>query len=173
MVLGAFGPNRLEINIEGDGYHAERALERSPKDGKPVIENTFFRVETPGRGIGAEVFGRQVEQAAALGVARLETHASGAPGDPVYNGYDVWARFGYDAEIPAKVAATLPPSLATATRISDLMTTEAGRTWWTSHGTDFDGIFDLTPGSRSLAIWEAYLARKAATSPTSTPRTSP
>jgi hypothetical protein len=106
------------------------------------------------------VFGRQVQFAAEAGVVKIETHA--ARGQRM-NGYYTWARFGYDATLPHYgVRDALPPSLAGAERLSDLMATAEGRAWWKEKGDTIHAEFDLAEGSLSRRVLDAYLAAREA-----------
>lgn len=158
--------------VHSDRFRMTRKLKLG-EGGVPTIYAAAFYVEPghQGRGIGADAFARMVESARAAGVGRITTRAAKGPGE---NGYYTWARFGYDATIPADLAATLPDPLRGARRISDLMTTDEGASWWRDNGRELDMTFDLTPGGRSLAIWDAYRAARAGGSsrPTSRPPTS-
>ncbi len=149
------------VTFSGPGYAGIREIHKAD-DGKLMIYNEWFDVDRDkqGRGIGAKMFGRQVEQASRLGFDRIETNAI-RNDEHGQIGYKVWPRFGYDAPIPDRVAAKLPGSLAGSKAISDLMKTPEGRAWWDDNGVGFDGVFDLKPGSASRKAWDAYLARKA------------
>lgn len=150
---------------------ASRAFYRDDA-GKLVLHAAYFEVTAKerGKGLGRESFGRMVEAAQAAGFDRIFTHA--ARGSTMV-GYRVWPRFGYDGEIPEAIRRVLPPDLAGARNVSDLMATEAGRTWWDQNGQGVNLRFSLARNSRSLKVWEAYRAAKAATSPTSRRRTRP
>jgi GNAT superfamily N-acetyltransferase len=161
------GGGSLRVSVRGTGYTAQRRITKGV-DGKPVIENETFYVEPShqGKGLGAQVFGRQVEQASNLGVGKIRTHAAGSHLDPDHNGYTTWPKFGYDAEIGFGTAArikhgTVPKPPGDPKRVSDLMKTPEGRKWWTDHGSGQDMTFDLTPGSYSRNQWDAYRRAKA------------
>jgi hypothetical protein len=161
---------KVAIEIRSPRYEALRNLYRAP-DGKIVMEAKKFNATQTGQGVGAVVFGNMVESAGRLGVDRIRTHAERTL---KANGYYTWARFRYDADLPADLAAKLPADLARAKRVSDLMTTPGGVEWWKEHGTGLDMVFDLKPGSRSMQIWEEYRRQKTAapSNPTSAPPTS-
>lgn len=129
-------------------------------NGKLVLWASYFAVDKDarGKGLGRESFGRMVETAQALNFDRIETSAARAE-DQI--GYKVWPLFGYDGEIPEHLLRRLPDGLKDARRLSDLMATEEGRTWWEANGGTTNLTFDLKPGSPSLQVWEAYRAAKA------------
>lgn len=151
-------PGSLLITVQGDGYTAQRSVARSYQDGKPVLTNVEFIADNPGKGLGIAVFGRQVEQARRMGVARIETFAARRKG--VYNGYYTWARFGYDGPLSPGARRYLPDSLKGAKRLSDLMKTPEGRDWWKAKGRSREMAFDLSDGSTSVKVWESYFAER-------------
>jgi hypothetical protein len=78
------------------------------------------------------------------------------------NGYYTWARLGYDGKIPHEVQSVLPDDYASARSVQELMARPGGAQWWRERGTSWQGTFDLTPGSRSHQILDAYLKEKGA-----------
>jgi hypothetical protein len=159
----------IAVDVNHREYTAERTLRRV--DNKLVLTNEEFSVKPgvkTGSGIGGKVFGRQVDYAKRIGVDRIELYAAGDYESSQRtrggkNGYYTWPRFGCDADIPPVHRAKLPAELAGATRLSDLMQTEAGREWWLKNGGPFDATFDLADDSLSMRIWSDYVAKKAAT----------
>lgn len=164
------GDGGLRVLVTGTGYRANRTITTDVK-GRTVIDNAEFYVEPghQGKGIGANVFGRQVEQASKLGVDRIVTYGAGTK-DSDYNGYSTWPKFGYDAELGPSLAAyiksgkapPLPASVKNPTRISDFMKTPEGRQWWADNGQGQEMNFDLKAGSYSRNQWDAYRREKAA-----------
>jgi predicted GNAT family acetyltransferase len=163
--------NRISIKVDGPGMTAVRTLYK--QDGKLVLHNDHFEVDEAlrGQGIGASVFGRQVEQAALNGVAKIETNAARRDGQV---GYSVWPKFGYDGPLPGWVKGKLPEGLKGARKVGDLMKSAEGRDWWETNGADIFLTFSLKAGSQSRRVWDSYLGAKArGTNPTSPPGTSP
>lgn len=147
---------KLVVTMEGGGVgEAYRTIQRTK--GGVVIHNNLFFAEASGGGVGIRVFGKQVAQAARLGVSRIETNAARGPD---MNGYYTWARFGYDAPLPSHYRPDLPPGLKGSKRVSDLMQTEAGQKWWKTHGDTIDMTFDLKAGSTSRKTLDKYLKSK-------------
>jgi hypothetical protein len=135
------------------------------KHGKPYIENHFSEVTSQGKGTGTRVFGDQVAHATAHGIDRIEMIAARsfkADGSDSLIGYKVWPKFGFDAPIHPETRARLPKPLRKAKNVSDLMQTEAGRSFWAERGGGIEAKFDLNPGSASHKIWDDYRAAKAA-----------
>ena len=122
--------------------------------------------------LGVSAFARQVENAQAMGVDRIETNAyrlrgviDPATGKERWSGYYVWPRYGYDGPIPASLKAspewsTVPSPLRGAKKVSELMVTEEGRDWWKEHGEAIDVKFNLKRGSESMRTLDDYLQEK-------------
>ena len=109
------------------------------------------------RGLGLRIFHRQLENATALGIARIEAVA-GRRGDE--NGYYTWPRFGFEGPLPGRIHARLPPGLARARTVLDLMESDHGRLWWREHGCRIRVVFDLAGGSRSREVFRRYVDEK-------------
>lgn len=164
---------RPVINIKHPDFDASRTLYKD-KDGKKVIENTefFMKKSAQGKGIGTQVFTDQVNYAKANGFDYIKCHAAReSPKPPPFNGYYTWARMGYDQSLTPKVVAVGQAHIWKATRekfpeaktVLDVMSTKEGRDYWKANGADMmDARFDLTPGSRSLKVLEAYEAERKA-----------
>jgi hypothetical protein len=134
--------------------------------GKPSIYNAYFVVTgTQGAGLGAKVFGRQIEYATKHNVSEIKVTAARGGS---FVGYNTWARFGYKGDIPGGTLSMvrsgsdgLPANLKSATRVEHLMASKEGREWWKRNGETWSGTFDLTKGSDSQKLWRAYLVEKA------------
>lgn len=112
-----------------------------------------------GQGIGTALLATQVRKAEELGFSHIETHAVRDDG---WNGYYTWARLGFDAPIMHVDDKPIRDLLRArgVERISDLMKTPDGREWWMKNGGSYKGEFDLTPGSLSRRVLDAYAAQK-------------
>jgi len=108
-------------------------------------------------GWGLRVFHRQLENATVLGIARIEAVAGRRDDE---NGYYTWPRFGFEGRLPRKIQARLPPSLACARTVLDLMESDHGRLWWQRHGCTIRVVFDLADGSRSREVFRRYVDEK-------------
>ncbi len=157
--IGYSGRKEVTLKANSTRYNATRTLKI--KDGVAEIHNDYFRVEDEyqGKGLGSEIFARQVENAAKLGFQKITTSA--AKGHD-YNGYYTWPRLGYDAPIPASVKAKLPDQWQDAKNVSDLQINATRREWWKKNGEWIDLTFDLTEGSLSRRILAAYLVERSA-----------
>ena len=126
-----------------------------------IVENSDFSVENTGTGFGIEVFSKQVNYCASHGFDKIMTMAARS-GE--WNGYYTWARFGYDGPIRESKWSWIDenwPSLAGVRRVSDLMKTKEGRAFWKVAGHTFEGTFDLSEGSLSRRVLDAYVKAKA------------
>jgi hypothetical protein len=105
------------------------------------------------RRVGLWSFCRQLAVAESLQVASIRITAGRGAGE---NGYYTWPRFGFDGPLPPSIRGTLPPSLRGATRVLDLMVSDAGRGWWRRHGRSIAVAFVVAADSRSRRVLEAY-----------------
>jgi GNAT superfamily N-acetyltransferase len=159
-----------------DGYGGERNL-YADDNGKLVMGNMSFSIddESQRQGLGAQIFADQAQTLSDLGVSRIETFASGGgPGvlgqlADGTNGYYTWPRFGYLGSLPSESRAALrasavvgdvPKAWGNYRTVQQLMRTPEGRAWWMAYGTSLDLTFDLTPGSLSMRVLDAYLREK-------------
>jgi hypothetical protein len=165
---------RITVRVKHPDYASKRTIYRDI-DGKLVIHNDefFAKPGSTGKGLGAEVFGRQVENAQKHGVSRLETHAGGPP---EMNGYYTWPRFGYDQSFTSLESFGLPwmkkavqsarEKFPGSKSVSDVFLHPEGPAWWKTNGSGMPhSTFDLTPGSRSLKVWHSYIAERASRQP--------
>jgi GNAT superfamily N-acetyltransferase len=164
-----------EITMRGDTkeYTVHRSLKLGPgPQGRPILKaNSFYvKPQYQGKGHGADVFGRMVDQAEKSGIEYISTHAARSD---VENGYYTWPRFGYTGPLNDRIQASLPDSLKGIRTVSDLMKTPEGAAWWKTHGEDIYLSFDLRPGSLSRQIWEGYQREKAKAKTASSMPTSP
>jgi hypothetical protein len=150
------------VRIQGDGWHSTVTL-RPPKEGdfptpaQCVLEYIEVDSGRQGRNIGTEAFGRLVEGAAKGGFQKIGLTAEKSS---IHNGYYTWPRLGCDGELWGSHLRGAPPELAKAKRVSDLMMTETGRTWWKANGSRIEVAFDLQEGSLSRRVFGDYRATK-------------
>lgn len=123
-----------------------------------IIEGFHIQIRSMQRkGLGLRVFHRQLENAKALGVARIEAIAGRRDDE---NGYYTWPRFGFDGPLPGKVKRNLPLGLEGVRTVLDLMQCEKGRRWWRRHGCTIRVAFDLADFSRSGEAFQRYVGGK-------------
>jgi hypothetical protein len=133
-----------------------RRFQRS-RDGALVVRNQWFeKSPSAPRFTGSRIFARQVEALRALGVRRIELEAAGGPG-LLLNGYYTWPRLGFDAPLTAEEQQRLPPPLAGAATLHELLTQPGGLRYWREHGSGREVVFELAPESNHSAILEVYL----------------
>lgn len=159
----------LRVSVTRKGLTMERLI---GKDDKGVfIVNKHFEMKTKGKGTGAELFSKQVEAAASIGVYEIRCHAACTDdnGERYFNGYYTWPRLGYDQPLEGKGVHESDKETYDAAKerfpgaktVLDVMQTEEGRQWWKDNGTDMLAArFDLSEGSRSLKIHQAYMEAK-------------
>jgi GNAT superfamily N-acetyltransferase len=165
---------RLHVTVEHPDFvrPCKRILGRD-FDGRVFVENELIdlRPEVRGKGLGTDIFGRQVEQAAAAGVSYIKCHAARqtADGRDYFNGYYTWPLLGYDEHLSVvemdtpDVAARARAAFPGAKSVLQLMAAPGGRAWWKENGTDLHGArFDLAEGSPSRQVFDAYLEERAA-----------
>ncbi len=169
------GKEIVEIYVKHKDYVAQRHLFKNDSGVHMKNDEFWMHANAQGNGIGTEVFGRQVEQCQEMGIDSIRCHAAKenpqVPSKP-HNGYYTWPRMGYDAEISANtnsgvfdnsVHEAIRKKFPNAVALSDVMATPEGREWWKANGGEvYKMTFDLFPGSRSMAIFEAYQAEREA-----------
>ena len=164
------------VDIEHPKFQATLVLHGDEESTK-WIEYEYLRVDSEhqGKGIGTDVAVQQILGAQKYGkdIQYVKLHAAGGS-TPMegftgqYNGYYTWPRLGYDQPI-ALIANSDPDAFAkirakwpTAETVLDIMSTLEGRQWWKENGVELlDARFDLSPGSRSMQILEAYVNERA------------
>jgi hypothetical protein len=132
-------------------YHAIYRLWAA--GGRAIAMIDAFAIHRPWlrrRGLGLQIFCRQLYFARRLGVAQIEILAGRGPGE---NGYYTWPRFGFDGPLPPAIRRRLPPELLSARTVLKLMSSPPGRLWWQSQGGPIRVVFDLAEGSAS---WDAF-----------------
>lgn len=119
-----------------------------------------------GKGVGTRAFVHQVHHAINNGYASIGMEASGNLVDPYNNGYYTWGRLGVDAPIGSvedrKVQQLVKYEYPGAKKISDILHSPGGVSWWKSNGSSFSGTFDLRRNSHSRKILAHYLREKRA-----------
>lgn len=160
--------------------HCTRTLVLSGHTGTLRCNNDMFFLHKglEGGGFGMAQFSAQVQALVEIGADSIETCAGKGHG---MNGYYTWARFGYDTElsdhfrsrirgravkffagkgIDPQEAEQKAQALAGAKTVQDLMASEDGREFWKAKGYMTSMSFDLTPGSKSVQVLNAYLEGK-------------
>lgn len=167
------GKPELLIKVNHPAFSTMKRTLVKDKQGRLILHNDVFFVKPEFRnsGIGSDVFARQVEQASKLGVSYIECHAGrSADPDKPMNGYYTWARFGYNQSLDSleNHDDSNKPVIAEARKlfpgvesVLDIMRTQEGRDWWKHNGVEMtEAVFDLTPGSRSLKVLQAYMQER-------------
>jgi hypothetical protein len=156
----------LRIEIQHPLIEDQQRWIRRDQNGDLIIFNyRFYKKLFAPKGIGLNSFLRQVQNAPALGIRRIETFAAGnyhtlrSHGD---SGYFVWARFGFDAPLLATQQALLKqfPPLAGVTTLNELFRRPGGAEWWKINGSDIYLVFDVSPQSSMMENLRNYLQEK-------------
>ncbi|MBN2218060.1 MAG: hypothetical protein JW719_11865 [Pirellulales bacterium] len=160
----------LLLEFSDPAYHCIHGVARvvSRSDRLVLLVDALHIRQTAmrGRGLGLRVFSRQLAAAERLGLARIETHAGRRDDE---NGYYTWPRYGFAGRLPDVVRRRLPPMLAGAIDVLDLMESATGRDWWRRRGAALRLAFDVRSDSRSQRAfldYRALRASKRATQPT-------
>jgi hypothetical protein len=129
------------------------------------------------RQLGAMVISKMIaslEEAEKAGVSKAKTFAAGDANHPTYQGYRLWGRFGFDAELsPARVSRILseidsnslpspilsPEHEAKARRgepltLQDVISTKAGEKWWSKNGSGLSLTLDFS--DKNSAGYQRY-----------------
>jgi len=75
-------------------------------------------------------------------------------------GYKVWPKLGYNGDLSPYQKNQLPQSLQGSETLHELYATQEGRDWWAEHGESTNVQFDLSHGSDSREILDAYQISK-------------
>ena len=155
---GRDGDGSFAVMISNsDGYKADRIL-TVDYDGNVIVKNAWFKVQDSGKGLGSEIFARQVQAARSAGVKYLECEA--VRGSSM-NGYITWAKFGYDGEIPEDYQEDIEEFFGESiVTMQGLMKTTGGKEWWEEYGGTWHAKFDLDPDSYSSRRLDKYLDKK-------------
>ena len=161
-VFASYENGMIKVDIIHSDYRSVRTIDPVDK----VINNEGMEVSESkrGSGIGASIFHSQVQAASADGYKAIYTTASGRSGQKA-NGYYTWARLGYDADIdgPGSFLSGTVKEYAKENgfrRVSDFMRTPEHREWWKENASTFGGKFDLSEGSQSRKVLDAYVQAK-------------
>lgn len=96
-----------------------------------------------------------LEQAEKSGIEQAETFAAGNRADREWQGYRLWGKFGFDAEIPPTIAKNIPDDVlgrdGLAAReaeepitLQQLLATPKGTKWWQRNGSQLKMRLDFT-----------------------------
>ncbi len=135
----------------------ERHFFRLP-DGSLIVKNEALeKTSKAPADIAIRSFLKQVEGARALGVKRILALAAGSLAAPGLIGYYLLARFGFDAPLTIDEIRFLPPPLARARTLNDLLLL-GGKDWWRANGYDRQVFFELAENSSMMRVLRAYVA---------------
>jgi hypothetical protein len=146
-------------------------LVREPDGASYHIKNVVLvlREEFTNQGIGTRCVIKEIHAAAKLAanypIHSIKLDAIGNHDffdDEKYpmRGYYVWARIGFDGEIPDSVKPRLSSVYRGCQNISELMRDSQGRKEWLRHGDSAPLTFDLHPNSNSWKLLSQYMNEK-------------
>ena len=145
----------VTIKVSSDDFLMYRRFMK--ENGKIIVSNDDFKAMSTGKGVGARVVGRQMEQLGALGIDRVELFAEGDKKNKDYNGYYTWPRLGYNAELTPYVKSKLPAPYNTVKDLHQLFAMPGGAEAWKEHGSSRDMSFNPSPNSMHRQYLQAYL----------------
>lgn len=152
-------PSEIEVVIHNQRYiDGMRRTIKLDADGNLFIYNNVFKLveEAREQGVGLQFFNRQMRAAKANDVKYFKCYGAGNFDDiDEWSGYYVWARYGYDADMP------MTPDLRKyGNKVSDAMKTPAGRDEWKLMGEGRNYKFSLADDSYSVKTFDNYLIEK-------------
>lgn len=164
------------IDIIIRGNHIRDMIRRvAVSNGKPTIYNqSLYLSDDAPKGLGTKLLSTQVDSAKSNGIKQIECDAYRDRERPDWIGYKVWAKLGFDGEIPFGEGygevKPLPKDLEEKIqkagfkkpyKVSHLYQVEGGQDWWDENGESFDAVFDLSENSTSMQVLNAYIKAKA------------
>lgn len=165
-LAGALDEATVDIALHGetlffnlkhpDILFQHRRLARD-EQGRLYVRNLYFEKQPWGRPLtGLRALLRQIEFGQPAGVSYLITNAVGKPEEEGLNGYYTWARYGFDAELPADRQRLLWGDLLGSKTLNDIMLRD-GAKWWRTEGVPLEMSFDLHPDSSMMKALQRYL----------------
>lgn len=163
------------------GYF-QRSGETQAKIAKEKKENPDTEFSPTESLLGAAIFDKMIdslEEVEKSGITTAYTEASGMPGSSVYQGYRIWGRFGFDAELDQdlvydilsqsadgkKIISPEVESEVTRTGIltlQQLLATGDGEKWWKENGRAVNLTLDFTKkDSDGYRRYQKVLLRRA------------
>lgn len=143
----------LFLAVEHQWFECYETSIRMDEDGKlfAYIHDVRKRGQEP-RDITVKAFLRQVKAARRLCLTRFELYAAGTSTDTKFSGYRFRPRLGFNAALYHFELVDLPPSLAGAENLNDLMLSPKGYEWWKRRGSERSMVFDLQEQSAMMQV---------------------
>lgn len=166
--------NKVNIFVIHKDFDAERSIiSGHDDDGKEMTwiynKEMFVKPESQGKGLGSEIFLKQVNNASAIGIPAIYATAGAglALDGSSMNGYYTLPILGYDVPLTTEhikdknLIRRIKRKFPDAETIQDVVMTEEGKQWWKENGDwIYDMEFDLSPGSRSMRVLDKYIAKR-------------
>ena len=109
------------------------------------------------RNLTARAFLRQLAAARKLGIKRFELYAAGYFNDTSFSGYRVWPQMGFNAALRVDEQRKLPPHLAGAQDLNQLILLPGGYEWWKEEGAARSMIFEPRENSEMMKVFRRRL----------------
>jgi hypothetical protein len=134
----------------------DRSIKASWKTDEVYLSNDSLDISPQKTGMGTGYFASQVEACRKVGIGKINAYCARVEG--ALNGYNTWARFGYDGKVPKE----LQDKFDGAETIQEIMETQEGRDAWLELGDSFYGTFETAQDSNSSKVLGDYLLEKEA-----------
>ena len=148
---------RYSVRIETDDTYCK--VMARPDTGELVLDSLYLKEK--GTGKGTKIFSEIESNATAQGFDRITCIAGGKGGEKGQNGYYTWARLGFDANLPEHIVSKAKDGGFDASKVSDLMKTPEGRSWWKDNGCALEMTFDLSDDSYSQKTLAEYVSSRS------------
>ena len=166
------GGDIAQLRVTGPGVRSDTWLMRDRATGEATLHINYLMLEpsAQGQGLGTRMWATQAREASRQGYTLATVDAArrdvseATPREPAMTGYLFWPTRGFDARLEraGTDGTPLPPALAGATMVSDLLKTAEGAAWWRAHGSTTAMQFDPRRGSESWQRLHAQLRRRKA-----------
>lgn len=152
-------PN-IQLNVNYGSLTIWRTLHIKSK----TIKNEYMMNQGVRQiGVGFNVLRYQISSAKAAGIENLVCDACGDYGKLDYfSGYIVWGKLGFemDKQSKKKFDELIRIHNRDEDTLFELLETREGTLFWTENGSDWRGIFNLSPDSQSMTNFRNYTNRK-------------
>jgi hypothetical protein len=158
------GAIKIIMAFDFGGGHQGR-IQRSIFFDVKEIHNDEIQLSRKGNHIGTNVLVNQVNTARSFGFKKIKVHAAGGVGYPppgYWEGYRKWIKYGYilDTYSHSKYMKWARYHNVKEPTLNHLYWNKKKYELWENYGFDWNGIFYLNDGSRSIKWFKQYFASK-------------
>ena len=157
MIIVRQTDERYSVRIETDDTYCK--VMARPDPGELVLDSLYLKEK--GTGKGTEIFSEIESKATEQGFDRITCTAAGKGGENGQNGYYTWARLGFDADLTDSMVSRAKADGFEAKKVSDLMGSPEGRSWWKNNGSCLEMTFDLSEDSYSQRTLANYMSSRS------------